>query len=132
MTHLHDIEDRLLNWARWCTSSDGGVAAACITGAICESLRKASLGVLPGGCGGHQSIDTADAVEIGRGMVRLDLNQRRLLGLHYVDQARSGYIAALLRFPRADFEKRMQAAQDALEAVLAARLYKNSNSHQFP
>jgi DNA-directed RNA polymerase specialized sigma24 family protein len=120
LTHPRDIEDRLLNWARWCTSSDGGVAAACITGAICESLRKASLGVLPGGAGGHHpSIDTADAAEIGRGMVRLDLNQRRLLGLHYVDGQRSAYIAALLRFPRHDFEPRMERARQALEAALA-------------
>lgn len=126
MTYPRDIEDRLLNWARWCTSSDGRVAAACITGAICESLRKASLGVLPGGMGGHLSIDTGDAVEIGRGMVRLDLNQRRILGLHYVDGQRSGYIAALLRFPRDDFEKCMQVAQDALEVALV-RMYKNSN-----
>lgn len=126
-----DIVSRLENWARWCTSSESGIAAACMTGAICEALRKAQAGVLHGGSNIGPSIDTADAALVGRGMVRIDLNHRRLLGLHYVDGERIPYIAARLQFPRQDFEKRMAAAQDALEAALL-RMSQNSNSQQFP
>jgi hypothetical protein len=118
LTKYRDIESRLENWARWATSSEGGTAAACITGAICENMRKASTGVLSGGTVVLSQIDSADAVLIGRAIVRIDFNQRRLLGLHYIDAERSSYIAAMLRFPRHDFEHRMKLAREALEAAL--------------
>lgn len=120
------IANRLENWGRWAKSSEGPVAAACMTGAICESLRRAELGTASTVMPGERSIDTADAVLLGRAMVKLSLDQRRILGLLYVDGARKPYIAALVRFPTGDFEKRLAAAQDALANVLS--LYQNSNS----
>lgn len=67
-----------------------------------------------------RSIDTNDAVLIGRAMVKLTLDQRRLLGLHYVDNQRSGYIAAMLRFPPLEYDRRMADAQSAVARVVGA------------
>lgn len=97
-----------------------------MTGAICESLRRAELGTASITIPGERAIDTADAVLVGRAMVRLSLDQRRILGLLYVDGARKPYIAALVRFHPDDFDKRLAAAQEALADALS--LYQNSNS----
>src|SRR5205814_8576178 len=125
-----DIGARLENWGRWAKSGDGPVAAACMTGAICETMRKAVEGVAPSQNGDMRSIDTNDAVLIGRSMVRLPLEQRKLPGLHYVDGARKGYIAALMRLKTDTLDARLLRAQVDLEEVVI-RLSRNSNMQQF-
>lgn len=122
MTERRGIESRLENWGRWAKSSDGPRAAACMTGAICDAMQRAKHGTPSAHPGDYQtrSIDTHDAVLIGRAMVRLTLDQRRLLGLHYVDSQRAGYIAALLRFHPHDFDRRMVDAQSAVARVVGA------------
>ena len=115
---LIDIVARLENWAMWATSSDGPRGAACMTDAICETLRRAKEGPAHSSGLAYRSIDTNDAVLIGRAMVRLTLNHRRILGLHYVDGQRRGFIAALLRFPPLEFDKRFAEAHAAIEAAL--------------
>lgn len=120
------ITQRLENWGRWAKSSEGPVAAACMTGAICESLRRAELGTASTVMLGERAIDTADAVLVGRAMVRLNLDQRRILGLLYVEGQRKGFIAAMVRFHPDDFDQHLASAQDALLAALS--LYQNSNS----
>lgn len=131
MTSDRDIGDRLQNWADWATSGDGGYRAASMTAAICDAMQKAHQGVLHGGEMIIRSIDTNDAVLVGRAMVKLTLDDRRIIGLHYIDGARSAYIAALLRFPAREFEQRMADAQRAVEAVLS-KMSVNSNSQLFP
>ena len=121
-----EIGSRLDNWGRWAKSAEGPFAAACMAGAICESLRRAAEGSARNMDAGARSIDSSDAVLIGRAMVEVTLDQRKLLGLLYVDGARKGYIAALLRFHPHEFDKRLTEAQDALVAALS--LYQNSNS----
>ena len=123
MTERRGIESRLENWARWATSGEQGPrGAACMTGAICAAMEKAKNGgiAVAGGDYVIRSIDTNDAVIIGRAMVRITLDQRRLLGLHYVDSQRSGYIAALLRFPPLEYDRRLADAQSAVARVVAA------------
>lgn len=120
------ITQRLENWGRWAKSSEGPVAAASMTGAICESLRRAELGTASIAVPGERAIDSADAVLVGRGMVKLTLDHRRILGLLYVDGARKPYIAAFVRVHPDDFEQHLTAAQDALSAALS--MCQNSNS----
>lgn len=115
-----DIVARLENWAMWANSSDSPRGAACMTGAICETLRRAAEGDAPSSGAAYRSIDTNDAVLVGRAMVRLTLNERRLLGLHYVDGQRRGFIAALLRFPPLEFDKKMAEAHAAIEGALSS------------
>jgi len=122
-----DITARLENWAKWAKGGEGPKAAACMTGAICETLRKAVEGILANQNADMRSIDTNDAVLIGRSMVRLPLEQRKLIGLYYVDGARKGYIAALMRFKTETFDARLLRAQEDLAEVIA-RLSHNSNT----
>lgn len=119
MTERRDIGDRLNNWAEWCL----GVTSrgpACMTGAICESMRKAVEGSQWDGVE-RRHVDEADAVLIGRSIVRIHIDFRRLLGLHYIEKARPGYIAAILRFHPGEYEGRLAAAQRAIENATLER-----------
>lgn len=119
MTEPRDIGDRLTNWAEWCL----GVTSrgpACMTGAICEKLRKEAEGSQWDGVE-RRHVDEADAVLIGRAIVRIHMDFRRLLGLHYIDKARPGYIAAMLRFHPREYEGRLAAAQKAIETAAIER-----------
>jgi len=120
------IAERLENWGRWCRSSEGSTAAACMTGAICESMLRWAGGGEPRAAGVGPVIDSNDAALLGRAMVKLTLDHRRLLGLLYVDEKRKQFIGALLRIPPSDFDKQLCEAQDAIAAVLT--VYQNSNS----
>jgi DNA-directed RNA polymerase specialized sigma24 family protein len=88
------------------------------------------MGELPGGYTDEPVqtvIDSADALLVGRAMVKLTLSQRRLVGLHYVDGKSNGYIAAFLKFPTREFDHRMRRVQAELEAILA-KTHQNSDS----
>lgn len=120
------IEARLLNWGRWAKSSDGPAGAACMTGAICESMRKAAGGGAASTGEPGATIDANDAVLVGRAMIKVTFDQRRLLGLLYVDEQRKGFIAALLRILPQEFDRYLADAQDAIDAAISS--YQNSNS----
>jgi len=120
------IEERLLNWGRWAKSADGPFAAACMTGAICDTMRKAAGLVEYSLNNSSQAIDTNDAALVGRAMVRIDFDQRRLLGLLYVEQERKGLIAAMLRIPPLEFDRHLVEAQDAIDAALLLCINANS------
>lgn len=130
MTERRSIESRLENWGRWAVAGDERTrAAACMTGAICEAMRKAHEGVLPATAGeyGQRAINSDDAVLVQRAVIRIAFTHRQLLGLHYVDGERKGWIAARLRFPLADYDRMMDAARADIAAVLALPCL-NSNS----
>jgi hypothetical protein len=120
------ISQRLENWGRWAKSSEGSTGAACMTGAICDSLRKAAGAGEPTTSGSGPAINSDDAVMVGRAMVKITLDQRRLLGLLYVEDQRKAFIAALLRIQPLDFDRHLAAAQDAIE--LALSMYQNSDT----
>lgn len=119
MTGQRDIKARMENWAEWCLGAPSR-GPACMTGAICESMRKAVEGSQWDGVE-RRHVDEADAVLIGRAMVRLHMDYRRLLGLHYIEKQRPGFISALLRFHPQEYEGRLTAAQQAIENVVIER-----------
>lgn len=121
-----EISARLENFGRWARSSDGGAGAACMTGAICESMLRAAGGGEPRASGAGPAIDSNDAALVGRAMVKLDFDHRRLLGRLYVDELRKGLIAAMLRIPPLEFDKHLGLAQDAIASILST--LQNSNS----
>lgn len=125
MTQPRDIGWRLENWARW-VSDDGPRPGMCMVGRLVHRKEREEQPVAT--VCERRRTDEVDAVLIGRAMVRITIDQRRLLGLHYVDEQRDGFIAALLRFPAPEFDRRMAIAQHAVEAA-AAVLSKNSDSH---
>lgn len=97
-----------------------------MTGAICESMLRAAGGGAPVASAASPAIDANDAVLVGRAMVKIAFDQRRLLGLLYVDEQRRGFIGALLRIPPREFDKYLAEAQDAIEAGLASLQGSNS------
>jgi len=113
VTEPKDIGDRLTNWAEWCNGAPSR-AGDCITGVICERMRKAALGSEWDG-NERRRVDEPDAVLIGRLMVRLSLPHRRLLGWHYVEKATRSYVARLLRFHHSKYDQLLTEAQAAIE-----------------
>lgn len=117
MTQRKDIGLRLENWARWATaySSRG---ADCMTGAICESLRRAALGDVWSGHEVRDRIDSRDAERIQLAMPKIDQADRWLLHWCYIKQERPEVVARLCRFPIREFVQRFRAAQRAVEQTV--------------
>ena len=116
MTSQPDIETRLLNWAKWATAR-GRRGPDCMTGAICESLRRAALGDVWSGHEVHDKLDNADALLLEQGMRKLLKPPRDLLKLHYVEGARWQIICrrARIRVSRELFMEKLESAQAAVE-----------------
>lgn len=111
------IGDRLENWARWATAR-AGRGADCMTGAICESMRKAALGNVWSGHEVRDETDDQDAIAIERGMRDLPDAQRLLLWWCYIKQQHPGYVARKLSFPVREFVDRFREAQEAIEDIV--------------
>ena len=105
---------RLENWARWATAR-GSRGADCMTGAICEGLRKAALGNVWSGHDVRDQIDSADAVRIQLAMPKIPFAQRLLLDWCYVVQARPEVVSRKCSFPVREFVVRFREAQEAIE-----------------
>jgi hypothetical protein len=117
VTERKDIGLRLEAWARWCMSTRK-TGADSMTGAICESLRKAALGNVWSGHDQRDQVDEDDAVRIERAMRVLPVAQRLLLHWCYIEQARPEVVCRKLSIPirpASEFVERFRAAQDAVE-----------------
>lgn len=112
-----DIGARLENWARWATARSAS-GADCMTGAICESMRKAALGNVWSGHQVRDPIDDRDAILIEVGMRKVAFPQRILLSWCYIEQARPEVVARKCSFPIKEFVERFRAAQDAIEDIV--------------
>lgn len=120
MTERKDIGARLENWARWCFLT-GGRGADCMTGAICESLRKAALGNVWSGHEVRDETNDADAIAIERGMRFLEVAHRLMLFWCYIEQARPEVVCRKLSIPArpaSEFVQRFRAAQEAIEDIV--------------
>ena len=108
---------RLENWARWATAR-GSRGADCMTGAICEGLRKAALGNVWSGHEVRHPIDEPDAVRIEVAMRVIPFKQRLLLHWCYIEQARPEVICRKLSIPvrpASEFVAQFHEAQFAIE-----------------
>lgn len=114
MTERKDIGLRLEGWARWCMSTRKAGADS-MTGAICESMRKAALGNVWSGHDTRDLVDDADAVRIEKGMRLISDADRLLLWWCYIKQQHPGYVARQCTFPVREFVERFRAAQEAIE-----------------
>lgn len=122
MTQRKDIGARLEAWARWATRSSRG-GSDCMTGAICESMRRAELGDVWSGHHVRDDIDddTADAVCIQRGMVQLSVQHRFVLHWRYIERARREVICRMCNIPVkpiSEFERIFVDAQCAIEEIV--------------
>jgi hypothetical protein len=114
LTDPKDIGARLENWARWATAR-GSRGADCMTGAICEGMRKAALGDVWSGHQVSEGIDAKDAARIQLAMPKIPFAQRLLLNWCYIEQARPEVVARKCSFPVREFVARFQEAQEAIE-----------------
>jgi hypothetical protein len=118
VTGKKSIGDRLENWARWATQLGRSGGADCMTGAICEALRKAALGDVWSGHDIAPDVQDRDAVAIERGMRFLPDDQRILLWWCYIKQQHPGYVARRMSFQVKEFVERFRAAQEAIEDIV--------------
>jgi hypothetical protein len=114
LTERRDIGSRLENWARWATAR-GRRGADCMTGAICDSMRRSALGDVWSGHEVSAGIDAKDAARIQAAMPRVPIAQRVLLNWCYIEQARPEIVARKCSFPVREFVERFRAAQAAVE-----------------
>jgi hypothetical protein len=114
LTERKDIGWRLENWARWATAR-GRRGADCMTGAICDSMRRSALGDVWSGIEVRAGIDAKDAARIQLAMPRVPIAQRVLLNWCYIEQARPEIVARKCSFPVREFKERFYAAQAAIE-----------------
>lgn len=120
MIERKDIGARLENWARWATAR-AARGADCMTGAICESLRKAALGNVWSGHDVRDLLDERDAVRFEIGMRELSVPHRLLLHWCYIEQAQPEVICRKLSIPirpASEFVVRFREAQAAIEDIV--------------
>lgn len=121
MRERKDIGLRLENWARWATSSVGARAADSMTGAICESLRKAALGNVWSGHEVREETDSVDAMAIERGMRYLIPEWRLLLWWCYIKQQAPEFICRKMGYPvrpGSVFVEKFRTAQAEIEDIV--------------
>lgn len=116
MTERKDIGARLENWARWATAK-GARGSDCMTGAICDDMRKNS-GLVREGHSGIDRIDDSDAVKVELGMRKLPMQQRLLLDWCYIEQARPEVVCRKVSIPMKEFVERFMEAQEAIEEIV--------------
>jgi hypothetical protein len=122
VTERKDIGARLEAWARWATSRTRG-GADCMTGAVCEGMRRAELGDVWSGHTVRDNLDddTADAIRIQRGMVHLSLQHRLVLNWTYIEQARPEVVCRMCNIPVrpiSEFVRIFRDAQAAIEDIV--------------
>jgi hypothetical protein len=115
-----EIGKRLENWSRWCRSGRAGGGADCMTGAICEGLRKAALGNVWSGNEVRIPIDDVDAVRIELAMRQVTVQHRMLLDWCYIEQAQVDLICRKMSIPSRPpdvFTDLLAQAQEAIRLL---------------
>lgn len=110
------IGRRLENWGAW-ANARGSRGPDCMTGAICESLRRSELGDVWSGHQVSDRIDPLDAARIQAAFAKLDQQHRSILHWTYIAGERDRVVAKLCGFPRLELEERLIEAQSAVESV---------------
>lgn len=116
------IRKRLDNWVRWSRGGNYG-GADCMTGAICDRLRKAALGLVSSGPE-QPAIDVEDALAVNDAWRIQSLRIKNLLLWYYVENKPPAIICRRLRirlWPARFLNDELQAAEDALEKTLDSR-----------
>ena len=117
------IGRRLENWGMWANmdSRGGRSGADCMTGAICESMRRNALGEIGPAAVASDRIDVLDAERINRGIAGIEEGHRWVLHWTYVVCARPWGVAGACGFPTREYAARLAAAQAAIEGILGAQ-----------
>jgi DNA-directed RNA polymerase specialized sigma24 family protein len=128
---MNNIEARLINWSRWCRRPHHRAPADCITGFVCERMRKAALGNVWSGHEVTEPLDERDAVRLERCMRKLHPYDRTLLKLHYVQRVRWQIVCRRVRV-RVDevlFAQRLASAENAIKQLVDSQQTGAHNSN---
>lgn len=125
------IRDRLLNWSLWARQRTGG-KLKCMTGVVCDSLRRNALGEVWSGHGTGPVVDPADAELVERAWKVLTPKHKALLLWTYIHGANPGFICRRLGIaarPASIFDLELNWAERAIDAALES-LHDRSTSPQ--
>lgn len=113
------IGRRLENWGAWANAGPTrGGGADCMTGVICDSMRRNAVGELhpPGPV--NDRIDIPDAETINRSITKIPEIHRWVLHWTYVVCAKPWGVAGACGFPTREYGVRLGDAQAAIEGVV--------------
>jgi hypothetical protein len=113
------IGRRLENWGAWANMDDRGGRGGndCMTGVICESMRRHAVGELHPAAPVNDRIDVPDAERINRGITKIDEAHRWVLHWTYVVCAKPWGVAGACGFSTREYPTRLANAQRAIEIV---------------
>ena len=113
------IGRRLENWGMWANmGSRGGGGSDCMTGVICENMRRNAVGELHAPAPVSDRIDLPDAEAINRAITRIDEIHRWVLHWTYVVCAKPWGVAGACGFPTREYGIRLGDAQEAIEQAV--------------
>lgn len=124
MTERRDIESRMQNWVRWCTTWGGYPRGTSEDSAAraCRIAYEEKHGPAPSGSASEErrDIDEQDAMLIERSLWKLPNRQRDILRLHYVRRRAWYDICRIVGIAvrRRGFADRLAEAQAALQSVV--------------
>jgi hypothetical protein len=116
------IGRRLENWGMWANqdTSRGGGRADCMTGVICDSMRRHAAGVIGPPAPVNDRIDVPDAERINGGITKIAEAHRWVLHWTYVVGAKPWAVAGACGFPSNEYGIRLGDAQAAIEEVVGS------------
>ena len=133
------IGRRLENWGMWANlGGRGGRGSDCMTGVICENMRRNAVGELHAPAPVNDRIDLPDAEAINRAITKIDEMHRWVLHWTYVVCAKPWGVAGACGFPTREYGVRLGDAQEAIEKAVggvgtqraAAKLIDNRKTQQ--
>jgi hypothetical protein len=114
------IGRRLENWGAWANMDNrrGGSGSDCMTGVICDAMRRHAAGVIGPPAAVNDRIDVSDAEMINLGITRITEEHRWVLHWTYVVCAKPWGVAGACGFPTNEYGARLLAAQEAIEIAV--------------
>ena len=114
------ISERLENWSKWARFS-GGHGTDCMTGVVCDGMRKAALGNVWSGAHAKQEIDSVDATRVELAMRSLSELNQKILKWSYINNARPEVVCRKIGLqvrPANVFTQTFRAAELEIEQKL--------------
>jgi hypothetical protein len=120
------IGRRLENWGMWANMDNrgGGSGADCMTGVICDSMRRNAIGEIGPAAAVNDRIDVPDAERINVAITKIPEADRWVLHWTYVVCAKPWGVAGACGFPAHEYDARLRQAQAAIESVVEKHMEK--------
>lgn len=123
LVERRSIGRRLENWGAWANMDNRGGRGGsdCMTGIICESMRRHAVGELGPAAPVNDRIDVVDAERINLAITKIVEAHRWVLHWTYVVCAKPWGVAGACGFPTSEYKTRLEEAQAAIEIAAGPR-----------